>query len=152
MCRPARSACHMESEADQNGKNISVDFKGKWMDFDRLLNLQAWKWGGKEDEDDEGTGSWGVNNVHITASTDLFLRLAVSASRHCGSSLPTKVGVVSPESVCMRTSVCTGCLHRIKACLSKQKRDSESMVCARVAPPSICNQVCVCTNVYTAHW
>lgn len=42
-------------------------------------------------------------------------------------------------------------LHMLKACLSKQERDSESMVHACVAPPSICNHVCVCVDVYTAH-
>lgn len=55
---------------------------------DRLLNLQLGT-GEKEDEDGERerervrerNGGWGVNNTHITGSTDLFLCLSVSPPR-----------------------------------------------------------------------
>lgn len=41
-------------------------------------------------------------------------------------------------------------LHMLKACLSKQERDSESMVHACEAPPPSATTF-VCVDVYTAH-
>lgn len=101
----------------------------------------------------EKTGSWGVNNTHITGSTDLFFCLSVSASGHRGSSLPTKVGVVSPERACMCTSVrapsvCTG-----SKCVWLSRKETVRVWCVHVwhLPPSATKFVCMCADVYTAH-
>lgn len=101
----------------------------------------------------EKTGSWGVNNTHITGSTDLFFCLSVSASGHRGSSLPTKVGVVFPERACMCTSVrapsvCTG-----SKCVWLSRKETVRVWCVHVwhLPPSATKFVCMCADVYTAH-
>lgn len=100
------------------------------------------------------SGSWECKHTHAHTHISPLISFYVfpSVPRALRVQLADKSrGGVPGECAPVYDCVCIACLHRLKVCLSKQKRDSESMVCARVLLPPICNQVSVSKDVYTAH-